>query len=169
MDTERFFAEINRSCWVSARVSHLYAALEKQPLTLVLTAPNEYRLQFLARCTIIVVSSSTVTYICITEECASDKCAEIAAFFSRRCSTCSRTTKMSRTCGTTGKSKHPFLWIRNKDGEIICLSILFAFPESSVRFTTRNYHNLYIKVLFCLENEHFVNFKLPFPSRCDTI
>ena len=27
------------------------------------------------------MSSSTVTYICITEECASDKCAEIAAFF----------------------------------------------------------------------------------------
>ena len=42
----------------------------------------------------------------------------------------------SRTCGTTGKSKHPFLWIRNKDGEIACLSILFAFSEASVRFTT---------------------------------
>ena len=88
----------------SARVSHLHAALKKQPLTLVLTAPDEYRLQFLARYAIIIVSSSTVTYICITEECASDKCAEIPAFFSRRCSTCSRTTKMSRTCGTTGKS-----------------------------------------------------------------
>ncbi len=92
---------------VSARVSHLHAALKKQPLTLVLTAPDEYRLQFLARYAIIIVSSSTVTYICITEECASDKCAEIAAFFSRRCSTCSRTTKMSRTCGTTGKSEMP--------------------------------------------------------------
>lgn len=43
---------------------------------------------------------------------------------------------MSRTCGTTGKSKHLFLWIRNKDGEIICLAILFAFPEASVRFAT---------------------------------
>ena len=95
---------------VSARVSHLHAALKKQPLTLVLTAPDEYRLQFLTRYAIIIVSSSTVTYICITEECASDKCAEIAAFFSRRCSICSRTTKMSRTCGTTGKSKHPFLF-----------------------------------------------------------
>ena len=106
MDIERFFSlksiVIAR---VSARVSHLHAALKKQPLTLVLTAPDEYRLQFLARYAIIIMSSSTVTYICITEECASDKCAEIAAFFSRRCSTCSRTTKMSRTCGTTGKSK----------------------------------------------------------------
>ena len=76
---------------------------------------------------------------------------------------------MSRTCGTTGKSKHPFLRIRNEDGEIICLSILFAFSEASVRFTTRNYHNLYIKVLFCRENDHFVNSELPFSSRCDTI
>ena len=131
-----FFAEINRHCSGQCTSQSPTAALKKQPLTLVLTAPDEYRLQFLARYAIIIVSSSTVTYICITEECASDKCAEIAAFFSRKCSTCSRTTKMSRTCGTTGKSKHPFLWIRNKDGEIVCLSILFAFSEASVRFTT---------------------------------
>lgn len=72
-----------------------------------------------------------MTYICITEECASDKCAEIAAFFSRRCSICSRTMTTSRTCGTTGKSKHPFLWIRNKDGEIlVSLHPFFSLGES---------------------------------------
>ena len=50
---------------------------------------------------------------------------------SRRCSTCSRTTKMSRTCGTTGKSKTSYKKATAADS---------------------------VAVVFCQKDEYFVNF-----------